>query len=167
MIPLIFPKVPPSPLGILTVPQLHPPLEHQTPLKNPLLGRALWSTFCLISTGLCLLSVQEKNCMSCTPEGFMGSWDWYIYLHLPLKDQLNVGKYTILNVGKCTIHGSYGYWEIHQIVESTCHVICPKNWFLYVFLKGKLDCCWLLECNHYLARMLEHAGDLPGASKIS
>ena len=34
MIPLVFPKVPQSALGILRVPQLHPPLE-KSPLKNP------------------------------------------------------------------------------------------------------------------------------------
>ena len=119
---------------------------------------ALWP-FCLNSTGLCLLSFRKKLHVM-YPRGIHGTLGLvYLPIHLPLKDQLNVGKYTI--------HGSYGYWEIHRIVESTCHVICPKNWFLYVFLKGKLDCCWLLECNHYLARMLEHAGDLPGASKIS
>ena len=35
VIPLIFPKVPQSSLGILRVPQLPPPLEH-LPLKNPI-----------------------------------------------------------------------------------------------------------------------------------
>ena len=35
MIPLIFPKVPQSSLGILRVPQLPPPLRHP-PLKNPI-----------------------------------------------------------------------------------------------------------------------------------
>ena len=34
VIPLIFPNVPQSPLGIFRVPQLHPPLE-RPPLKNP------------------------------------------------------------------------------------------------------------------------------------
>ena len=31
----MFPKVPQSPLRILRVPQLHPPLEHPPSLKNP------------------------------------------------------------------------------------------------------------------------------------
>ena len=35
MIPLIFPKVPRSSLGILRIPELPPPLEHPPPLKNP------------------------------------------------------------------------------------------------------------------------------------
>ena len=35
VIPLIFPKVPLSSLGILRIPQLHPPLENP-PLKNPI-----------------------------------------------------------------------------------------------------------------------------------
>ena len=34
MIPLIFPKVPQSCLGILRVPQLHPPLEHPPPSES-------------------------------------------------------------------------------------------------------------------------------------
>ena len=33
VIPLIFPKVPQSALGILRVPQLHPPFEHPPPLR--------------------------------------------------------------------------------------------------------------------------------------
>ena len=64
VIPLIFPKVPQSSLGILRVPRLHPPLEHPLVKVNYLQPLRISSKIEALSPGVLSINQETKSHVS-------------------------------------------------------------------------------------------------------
>ena len=110
MIPLIFPKVPQSSLGILRVPQLPPPLE--SPLKNPITIE-LFESF-----PRDLRNTRTANSTQHLAEGR--------FRHLQILGKFSdlfVKGFVLVASRKCMQTVTYLYISIHPI-----HYTCMLSW---------------------------------------